>query len=339
MTIIYDIPELIDSYANKFYETMSQNIDSLAVHYNVTEIVDGMKKAFLVTPSKSSVVSSSSSSRVLVQVSVRPLSEKLHDMQSRLRNGERKVIYMDINGLLWEFVSLITREDLMEKIKGFLLQSLDVSKRLLASTTMVFTGGVNVLFFMVVSTVSGAAGLVNFISELMVFLWLLYYLITSESGGVMDQVLEMVPISKSTQIRCAQVLGHAVTSVLLVAAKVTFFQGCLTYLLFRFYRIHFLYMSTFLALVSAVLPITPSLLLSIPAATQLGTEARCVEAVLLTIIHQVLLEYGTIAIQDEIPGQNAYLTGLSILGGIALFPHALEVILLSLSLSLSSNKC
>ncbi|PON41560.1 Transmembrane protein TqsA-like [Parasponia andersonii] len=177
----------------------------------------------------------------------------------------------------------------MEKVKSLFLQSLDMSRRLLASGTTILTGGVNLLFFMKVSIVSGAAGLLNFIPGFMVFLWLLYYLITTESGGVMDHVLEM-------------------------------------HLLFRFYKIHFLYMSTFLALMSALLPITPAWLSSIPAAVQLAMEARYVEAVLLTEVHQLVLEYGTTAIQDEIPGQSAYLTGLSMLGGIALFPSILEVI-------------
>ncbi|KAJ7974637.1 Transmembrane protein [Quillaja saponaria] len=312
------MPEMIDSYATKLYETVSQNVDSLAVYYNVTEIVDGVRQ-YLVSPSQTSVISS-----VSEKVNTKPLSERLNDIQSNVRDGEWKVIYRDVNGVFREFLSVITREDLLEKIKSFLLQSLDVSKRLVASSTMVLASGANIVFFMTVSIVSGAAGLLNFISGLMVFLWLLYYLITTDSGGVTDHVLGMLPLSKSTRVRCAQVLDHAVSSVLLSAAKVIFFQGCFTYLLFRFYRIHFLYMSTFLALMSAALPITPAWLSSIPAAAQLAMESRYIEAVLLTIVHQILLDYGTIAIQDEIPGQNAYLTGLSILGGIALFPSALE---------------
>lgn len=321
-----NIPELIDSYAPKFSKTVLQNIDSLAAYYNVTEIVDAVRN-YSISPSHSSVKSSAP-----MQVRVRPLSQKLSDIRSRVRKGDWKAIYKDIDGLFREFVSLITREDLMEKLKAFLLESLDLSKRLMASSTIILTGGANILLFMCVSIVSGAAGLVNFISELMVFLWLLYYLMTSDSGGVMDHALDMVPISKSTRVRCAQVLDHAVSSVLLATAKLTFFQGCLTYLLFRFYRIHFLYMSTSLALMSAILPITPApLLASVPAAAQLAMEARYIEAIVITIIHQILLEYGTQAIQDEIPGHNAYLTGLSILGGIAVFPSALEVNILLLS--------
>lgn len=327
------IPELIDDYATKFYETVLQNIDSLAADYNVTEIVDIVRH--YLTSNDSSPVDISSSGGVgnldheqMISNINQPLSEKFHSIQSRVRNKEWGVIYRDIDDKFHfrEFMSLIAKEDLAKKTKVVLLQGLDLSRRLLTSSTTVLAGGANLLLFMAVSLISGAAGLFNFIFELTVFFWLLYYLITTDSGGVMDHVLGMLPLSRSTRVRCAQVLDHAVSSVLLAAAKVTFFQGCLTYLLFRFYRIHFLYMSTSLALMSAVLQITPAWLLSIPAALQLAMEARYIDAILLTAIHQVLLEYGTTAIQDEIPGQNAYLTGLSILGGIALFPSMLEVI-------------
>ncbi|KAM1918775.1 hypothetical protein FF1_023369 [Malus domestica] len=326
------VPELIDDYATKFFETVSQNIDSLAAHYNVTEVVDSVRH-YLSTNhdqihnpmSKSNESGLNFSSSISTNGDGQPnFSEKFRGIQSRVRNGEWGVIYRDIDGLFGEFMSLIAREDLAEKTKDFLLQGLDLSRSVLASGTTVVAGGANLLFFMAVSLVSGAAGLFNFFFELTVFFWLLYYLITTDSGGVMDHVLGMLPLSKSTRVRCAQVLDHAVSSVLLAAAKVTFFQGSLTYLLFRFYQIHFLYMSTSLALMSAVLQITPAWFLSIPAALQLAMEGRYVEAVLVTAVHQILLEYGTAAIQDEIPGQNAYLTGLSILGGIALFPSMLE---------------
>ncbi|XP_054789689.1 uncharacterized protein LOC129295220 [Prosopis cineraria] len=233
------IPELIDTYATKVSETLLQNIDSLAANYNVTEIVHGVRN-YLISHSQGSLRTS-----VLTQASVRPVSQKLSCIQSRVRNGQWKKIYSDIDGLFRVLASLIAREGLMGELKAFLLESLDVSKRLL-------TCGANILLYMAVSLVSGAAGLVNFISEMMVFLWLLYYLMTSDSGGVMDHALDMVPISKSTRVRSAKVLDHAVSSVLLATAKLTLFQGCLTYLLFRFYHIHFLYTSTSLALMSAI---------------------------------------------------------------------------------------
>ncbi|XXG79714.1 hypothetical protein AAC387_Pa09g0727 [Persea americana] len=314
-----NVPEMIDTYTTKFYETVLQQVDSLALQYNATELVDGFKQFFVGLPSKSSVASA-----VPTQVRQRSLSRKLHRLRLRFQKREWKVIYSDFNGAFREFLSVVTREDLVEKIKGVVLQSVDVSKRVFASSTMVLAGSTNLLFSVAVSIVSGAAGLVNFISQLMVFFWLLYYLITSDSGGVMDHVLGMLPVSKSTRVQCAAVLNHAVSSVLLATAKVALFQGFLTYLLFRFYHIHFLYMSTFIALMSAVLPITPIWLSSIPAAAQLAVDSRYIEAVVLGAIHVILLDYGTVAIQDEIPGQSAYLTGLSILGGMALFQSVLE---------------
>ncbi|KAL6139556.1 hypothetical protein ACLB2K_057860 [Fragaria x ananassa] len=325
------IQEYIDDYAMKFYEAVLQNIDSWAADYNATEIVDNMRHYLTSNDSSPFDIRSNGSvgdvdhEQNISNIN-QPLFEKFHSIQSGVRNKEWGVIYRAIDDIFHfkEFMSMIAEEDLAKKIKAVLLHGLNLSRRLLTSSTTVLAGGANLVLFMAVSLVSGAAGLLNFLFELTVFFWLLYYLITTDSGGVMDHVLGMLPLSRSTRDRCAQVLDHAVSSVLLAAAKVTFFQGCLTYLLFRFYQIHFMYMSTSLALMSAVLQITPNWLLSIPAALQLGMEAKYIDAILLTTFHQILLEYGTTAIQDEIPGQNAYLTGLSILGGIALFPSMIE---------------
>ncbi|XP_020575838.1 uncharacterized protein LOC110021619 [Phalaenopsis equestris] len=315
----HDVPELIESGASKLYDSVVHHVDSLALQYNVTELAEEFK-LYLVKPIGEST---NSSSFITKKSSLHPFSIKLRNLLHHIRNQEWRQTFADSDYMVKEFLSVLAREDLVEKIKGFALQSIDIFKQILASSTMVMSGSANLLFSISLSIISGAAGLLSFISQLFIFFWLLYSLITSESG-VMDHALGMLPISKSKRVRCAVVLDHAVSSVMLAAVKVALFQGCFTYLLFRFYHIHFLYVSTLVACTSAILPITPFWLSSIPAAIQLVVEARYVEAVVLTSIHLIVLDYGTLAIQDEIPGQNAYLTGLSILGGMALFPSVLE---------------
>ena len=319
----HDVPEMVESWTTKFYESVSQYVDSVALQYNATEIVDGFKH-YWIRPLESHFPNKSSTA-VYEKEPYHPLSGKLRHLMLRFQNQEWKVIFDETYVLFSEFLYAIDTDDLVEKVKGFALQSIDVSKRVFSSGTMVLSGSANLVLKVALSIISGAAGLLNFVSQLTVFFWVLYYLITSESGGVMDHVLEMLPISKTTRVRSAEVLGHAVSSVLLATAKVALFQGSFTYLLFRFYHIHFLYVSTFVACTSAILPIIPFWLSSIPAAVQMAVETRYVEAVVLTAVHLFFLDYGTTAIQAEIPGQSAYLTGLSILGGMALFPSVLEV--------------
>ncbi|KAG8094399.1 hypothetical protein GUJ93_ZPchr0012g20948 [Zizania palustris] len=312
-----DIPSLVDQYSAKLYDTVWEQVDQLAVQYNLTDFTSGFRH-FLISQS---VGPSDAKGKALITSRPHPYSMKLQAIAAQVKNREWVEIYREMDSFFREL--LITREDLVVKAKELALQGTEIAKRLLSSGTSVLGGSANLMLSIALHIVSGAAEVLNFVSQLMVFLWVLYYLITSK-GGATEQAIDLLPLSKQVKDRCVEVIDHAISSVLLATAKIAIFQGCLTWLLFKFFKVHFVYTSTVLAIVSAILPILPPWLSSIFAAGELLMEGRYVLAIVVTVVHLIIMDYGTTVIQEDIPGYNGYLTGLSIIGGMALFPNALE---------------
>ncbi|CAM6105704.1 unnamed protein product [Calypogeia fissa] len=316
------VPELIDTYVGKGYDALMEQVDSFAVKNNLTEFMDVGKELLMgfVRGDKKGDMDKTENEQG------NPLVRKLRDLQGKITAFDFQGVIAEIEATFLLFLEhfQMKREDVLEKVKQVAQRSTDVGRRVLSSGTSMVTGGASMFFFVTSAIASGAAEVINFVTQSLVFFSVLYYLITSKTGGVMEQILEMVPLSEGTRRNYAHVLDHAVSSVLLATVKTAFFQASFTWLLLRFCGIHFLYGSTMLALVQAILPLFPSWLASLPMAVEFALNRHYIGAVLLFVIHVWVMDYGMEKIHSEIPGHNAYLTGLSIAGGMALFTPALE---------------
>lgn len=213
----------------------------------------------------------------------------------------------------------------LDKDKCFATQGMNLSFQILASSQFMLDGSAHFLLYMGQSIVSRAAGLMQLLTKSTVFFWVLYYLLTSESGGVIEQVMKVIPISEATKDKCVNSLNNAISGVLLATAEIAFFQGCFTWLLCRLFSTHFVYVSTLLAFISPLLPIFPPWLATLLGVVELVLNGRYVFAISFCSTHIAVMDYAASEIAESVPGYSTYLTGVSIIGGITLFPSALEV--------------
>lgn len=332
-----DIPGMVDQYSSKLYDSVWEQIDTMAAQHNMSDFASGFKQ-FITNGNRSELSLHRMSSTFSSDPSSdQTFAKKLQVLSSCFSRGDWSGISGEMYSILNELIT--TRQDLVEKAKDYAFHGVEVSKQVVSGSGFLVGGGISFFFSIFLKLLSGAAEVLHLVSQSMVFFWLLYYLITSESGGATTQVMNMVPISDEFKGRCVEVINHAISSVLMATAKMAFFQGCLTLLVFRFFNVHFLYGSTFLAFLSPLLPLLPTWISSVPMVIELFIEGRLILAAVLFVAHNAMIQYGAFAIQSDVSGHSAYLTSLSILGGMTLFTSALEVINLNTEKTIDVQMC
>ncbi|XP_074319035.1 uncharacterized protein LOC141655952 [Silene latifolia] len=207
----------------------------------------------------------------------------------------------------------LMEKPVLDKAKCFATQGMILSFRVLASSKLILD-----------IMVSGIAGVMQFFLQLTVFFGVLYYLLTSDFREVTEKVMKALPVKNPVKKRCVEALNNAISGVLLTTVEIAFFQGCFTWLHCRLFSVHFVYMSTMLSFISPLFPIFPAWFPSLPGAVELVLNGKYVLGICFFVTHVVVMDYGASEIAEFVPGYSAYLTGVSIIGGMTLFPSALE---------------
>ncbi|KNA12155.1 hypothetical protein SOVF_128230 [Spinacia oleracea] len=284
--------ELMDWYTSECYETLLQQIDKFAYRNNLSDFIEVIKQ-FAITPYYTDDFPENSS------IFFGPPKARKYTI--RFQNLMKKPV--------------------LNKAKCLATQGVDLWFWILTNSKFLL----HFLLYIGHIMVSGLAGMMQFLLQLTVFFWVLYYLLTSESGGVTEQVIKVLPLQKHVKNRCVEALNNAISGVLLATAEIAFFQGCFTWLICRLFSVHFVYMSTVLAFINPLIPVFPAWVLTLPGAVELVLDGRYFLGISFCVTHMLVMDYGAYEIAEYVPGYSTYLTGVSIIGGMTLFPSALEV--------------
>lgn len=124
-------------------------------------------------------------------------------------------------------------------------------------------------------------------------------------------------------------LTNALRGVFVSSLKLVVFYALFSWLVLRFFAVHFVYLLTTAAAVVAVLPAIPVPVVAVPAILELALlRGQWLNALILALLYFACYWFVNDLILGEIEPSMPYLTGLGIFGGMYAFTNPLQGVLL-----------
>ena len=169
-----------------------------------------------------------------------------------------------------------------------------------------------------------AGGIVNFILKSVVFLTVLFHILSSKVDPAV-RLVELIPVNDKIKDVAVASLTRGVRGVFVSCMKLAIFHAAFTWVTFRAFGVHFVYTSTLASGATAILPLLASWSVSLPAALGLLAKGEGIKGAALVVMHWVTLVFVDIDIyQSEIQVVHPYIVGLSVVGGMCVFDPALQ---------------
>jgi predicted PurR-regulated permease PerM len=169
-----------------------------------------------------------------------------------------------------------------------------------------------------------AGGIVNFILKSVVFLTVLFHILSSKLDPAV-RLVELIPVNEQVKDVAVASLTRGVRGVFVSCMKLALFHAAFTWVTFRAFGVHFVYTSTLASGATAILPLLASWSVSLPAALGLLAKGQGLKGAALVVMHWVTLVFVDIDIyQSEIQLVHPYIVGLSVVGGMCVFDPALQ---------------
>lgn len=188
--------------------------------------------------------------------------------------------------------------------------------------TQIFNGVSNLVFTMVklsfFSVIYVLSQLISASVLFFVFVTILFYLLNSKHG-VIFYAVQVLPISEQGKPNIRDKLKQAVRDTLACSFEVCVTHAFLTWFSFKICGVQYVYISTLLSGVLAMVPYLSSWVVSVPAAFQLWYGGQAPLAVFLVLFHLATYFWVDPWIYELVESMHPSFTSLSILMGFYAF--------------------
>uniref|UniRef100_A0A0K0D019 Transmembrane protein n=1 Tax=Angiostrongylus cantonensis TaxID=6313 RepID=A0A0K0D019_ANGCA len=184
---------------------------------------------------------------------------------------------------------------------------------------------VSVNLFVIFSLLSALAGLIfdfgmdiiNLIIEIMVFLTMVYYLLSaSRDRWLPIEWISNLSSTSVTEYDLTNAIEQAISGVFVLSSKMAVFYGLYTYFVHSLFDLNVVFVPS-LAAIFAAIPIMPPYIVSILGIFELWlVRGELSVAIVFTLISFAPHMFADVTFYREIKSSHPYVTGLAIIGGI-----------------------
>jgi len=166
--------------------------------------------------------------------------------------------------------------------------------------------------------------LLNFFIELIVFLSVVYYLLSNSHSKWLplewiNKITSLIPSDNDDnyQLKIAQTIEDSISGVFVLSAKMSIFYGFYTYFIHLLFNLNIVFIPSMFAAIFAAIPLLPPWVVGIFGIIELYfVQGNTLLSVIFASANFAPLFFADPAFYKELKGSHPYLTGLSVIGGI-----------------------
>ncbi|PIC38514.1 hypothetical protein B9Z55_010507 [Caenorhabditis nigoni] len=267
----------------------------------------------------------------MLEEQVKQVVDKLYHLWEDRNNNMTVAVNQTSRGDIWQQLKGVTDlAALKDELTLIVKENLDTLMGVAQSVGSILAVNVSIFSSLLVSfagiILSFGMELLNTFIELIVFLTMVYYLLSASRTRWLPlqwaSDLSAVTASDETMSTPAQhhitaAIEHAIFGVFILSAKMSVFYGLYTYFVHSLFDLNIVFVPSMAATLFAAIPIMPPYIVAIFGIVELWlVRGEGAAALVFTLASFAPVMFADATFYKEVKGSHPYVTGLAIIGGM-----------------------